>query len=224
MNETSSLLERLSEEAVWRLEEACCRFEEAWQAGQRPSLEDFVAGSEEMERLALLRELLRLEVYYRRRAGEGPSAADYQTRFPEATAVLQEVFAAPTDPDGTPAPPRPEADDPERTGPDEGHPLKAGQAGVGADAGLPRMQADAGSTVVGLSSSAGATDDADPGRPLPGAPPADLPRDVGRYCCRDVFARSEPQATNAQVISRVGHYRTPGAGTPESTGARGGRT
>ena len=43
MNEPSALLERLSEEAVWRLEEACCRFEEAWQAGRRPHLEDFLA-------------------------------------------------------------------------------------------------------------------------------------------------------------------------------------
>src|SRR5215813_4675068 len=93
MNEPSSLLERLSEEAVWRLEETCCRFEEDWQAGRRPALEDFVATPQGEERLALLRELLRLEVYYRRQAGKGPSAADYETRFPEATAVLQEVFA-----------------------------------------------------------------------------------------------------------------------------------
>jgi hypothetical protein len=104
MSEPSALLRALSEEAVWRLEEACCRFEEAWQAGRRPRLEDFVAGPEGEERLALLRELLRLEVYYRRRAGEGPSAADYQTRFPEDTAVLQEVFASPPGPGGPPAP------------------------------------------------------------------------------------------------------------------------
>jgi hypothetical protein len=109
MNEPSSLLERLSEEAVWRLEEACCRFEGAYQAGRRPRLEDFETGPEGDERLALLRELLRLEVHYRRRAGEGPSAADYQTRFPEATAVLQEVFASPPGPDGPPAPPGPAA-------------------------------------------------------------------------------------------------------------------
>jgi hypothetical protein len=104
MSEPSSLLERLSEEAVWRLEEACCRFEAAWQAGCCHPLEDFLAGAEGDERLARLRELVRLEVYYRRRAGEGPSAADYETRFPEATAVLQEVFALPADPDRPEAP------------------------------------------------------------------------------------------------------------------------
>ncbi len=72
MNEASALLERLSEEAVWRLEEACCRFEEAWQAGRRPRLEDFLTDAEGPEREALLRELLRLELHYRCRAGEGP--------------------------------------------------------------------------------------------------------------------------------------------------------
>ena len=66
MNEPSALLERLSEEAVWRLEEACCRFEEAWQAGRRPHLEDFLAGRDGPERMALLRELLRLDLHYRR--------------------------------------------------------------------------------------------------------------------------------------------------------------
>src|SRR6266542_2300422 len=143
MNEPSSLLERLSEEAVWRLEEACCRFEEAWRAGQRPALEDFVAESEGEERLAWLREMLRRAAYYRRRAGEGPSAADYETRFPEATAVLREVFASPAGPDRPPVAPEPEADDPERTSADEGHPLKAGRAGFGADVGPPRSPADA---------------------------------------------------------------------------------
>ena len=72
----------LSEEAVWRLEEACCRFEQAWQSGQQPRLEDFLAGAEGAERLAVLRELLRLDVHYRRRAGEAPSAAGLRHALP----------------------------------------------------------------------------------------------------------------------------------------------
>jgi hypothetical protein len=86
MSESISLLECLSDDAVWRLEAACCRFEQSWQAGQRPRLEDVLADAQGAERQALLRELLLLEVHYRRRAGEGPSAQDYQTRFPDATA------------------------------------------------------------------------------------------------------------------------------------------
>src|SRR5262245_29142190 len=92
MNDPSALLERLSEDALWRLEEACCRFEGAWQTGRRPRLEDFVVADGE-ERLALLRELLRLDVDYRCRAGEGPCPEEYQRRFPDAGPVLQEVFA-----------------------------------------------------------------------------------------------------------------------------------
>jgi serine/threonine-protein kinase len=146
MNEASAFLQGLSEEALWRLEEACCRFEQAWQAGQRPRLEDFLAGPPGIEQMALLRELLRLEVHYRRRAREDPSAADYETRFPEASAVLRELFATQASPDGSPSPPEPEADDPERTGPhllspttDEAHPPRAAglAAASGADAGPP---------------------------------------------------------------------------------------
>ncbi len=134
MNEASALLERLSEEAVWRLEEACCRFEEAWQAGRRPRLEDFLTDAEGPEREALLRELLRLELHYRCRAGEGPCPEEYETRFPEATAVLQELFAPLAGPDrpsgqgsATVADPNPRGG-PEATGPapplsvaEEGH-------------------------------------------------------------------------------------------------------
>jgi serine/threonine-protein kinase len=144
MAELPSLPEGLPEEAVWRLEAVCCRFEEAWLAGQRARPEDFVAGAEGSERLALLRELLWLDVHYRRQAGERPSAADYRARFPEAADVLQEVLAAPGVPDSPPAP-EPGDGDPERTGPellhsstDEGHPPKAGPDGaLGADAGPP---------------------------------------------------------------------------------------
>jgi WD40 repeat protein/serine/threonine protein kinase len=93
MSDLSALLDDLSDEAVQRLDEACCRFEEDWRAGRRPRLGDFLAGTEGSERLALLRELLRLEVDYRRRAGEGPARAEYETCFPEATAVVEEVFA-----------------------------------------------------------------------------------------------------------------------------------
>jgi serine/threonine-protein kinase len=111
MNEASSILDGLSEEAVWRLEEACCRFEAAWQSGRRPRLGDFVAGAEGPLRSALLRELLRLEVHYRRRAGEEPSLADYQQAFPEAADLLPDEFAAPPPASrkGPPARPAPRA-------------------------------------------------------------------------------------------------------------------
>ena len=83
MSEGSALLEHLSDDAVVRLEEACCRFEYSWRTGGRPSLEDFLGAVQGTERLARLRELLMLEVHYRRRAGEGPSAAEYAASSPK---------------------------------------------------------------------------------------------------------------------------------------------
>ncbi len=118
MTELSALLRGLSEEAVWRLEEACCGFEDAWLAGRRPRLEDFLAGSGGDGRLVLLRELLRLEVSYRRQAGEGPTWEEYQTRFPEASAVLEEAFASLPCAEDQPLAPEPPSASPEQTGPE----------------------------------------------------------------------------------------------------------
>src|SRR5262249_39667886 len=43
----------------------------------------------------LLRELLGLEIDYRRRAGETPQAAEYQARFPDMTSLVYRVFHDP---------------------------------------------------------------------------------------------------------------------------------
>ncbi len=107
MSELSALLNDLPEEAVWRLEEICCRFEQSWQAGRRPRPEEFLAGDEGVERLAVLRELLRLDVCYRRRVGETPAARDYATRFPNAADLLSEMFPGPSEGRAGPPAPRP---------------------------------------------------------------------------------------------------------------------
>jgi tetratricopeptide (TPR) repeat protein len=64
------------------VDEVCDRFEAAWQAGRRPRIEDFLAGAPAAAAGVLLRELVLLEVEYRRRAGEGAQTAQYQERFP----------------------------------------------------------------------------------------------------------------------------------------------
>ena len=78
--------------------------------GRRPRREAFVAGVEGIERLALLHELLRLEVDYRRQAGEGPSAAEYETRFPKPLTAVRGLLPAAKPPadtvGGHPAPGR----------------------------------------------------------------------------------------------------------------------
>src|SRR5690242_1295696 len=65
-----------------RVDELCLRFERAWKANQRPALEDFLGDTPEPERSVLCRELIALEVAYRRRAGENPRREEYEVRFP----------------------------------------------------------------------------------------------------------------------------------------------
>jgi WD40 repeat protein len=69
--------------AALRLEEACDQFEAAWRAGSPPRLEDFLAGASAAEWPALLRELVQLDAYHRRRRGQAARPADYRARFPE---------------------------------------------------------------------------------------------------------------------------------------------
>jgi serine/threonine protein kinase len=75
-----------------RLEEACSRFEAAWQAGGRPRIEEYLSGAPELDRPAYLRELLLLELTYRRQYSESPVMDEYRQRFPEHPAVVQAIF------------------------------------------------------------------------------------------------------------------------------------
>jgi eukaryotic-like serine/threonine-protein kinase len=65
-----------------RQEAVCHRFESAWRAGRRPTIEDQLAGVPEAERPALLRELILIEVELRQAAGESPTPEEYERRFP----------------------------------------------------------------------------------------------------------------------------------------------
>jgi formylglycine-generating enzyme required for sulfatase activity len=59
------------------------QFEAAWQSGSPPDIADFLEKSAGERRSALLAELVRIDLAYRRRAGEARTAADYAARFPE---------------------------------------------------------------------------------------------------------------------------------------------
>jgi tetratricopeptide (TPR) repeat protein len=65
-----------------QVDKICDRFEDAWKQGQRPRIEDYLAILAEPGRSTLLRELIKLDIVYRRRAGENPTAEDYRERFP----------------------------------------------------------------------------------------------------------------------------------------------
>jgi serine/threonine protein kinase len=76
-----------------RINAACDRFEQAWRAGQRPHLEDYLGDTAEPERPALLRELIALDMAYRRRAGEQPQLQEYCDRFPGLSLALNATIA-----------------------------------------------------------------------------------------------------------------------------------
>jgi tetratricopeptide (TPR) repeat protein len=98
-----------------RSNQECDRFEAAWKAGQRPRIEDHLAAVPEPERPELLRELILLEIDYRRSAGDPPQAEELLARFPglDPTWLAGALSGAPTLPTTvSPAPPAGEPEDP----------------------------------------------------------------------------------------------------------------
>ena len=88
---------------IRNLERACDSYESAWTEGRRPSLEDYLVHPGSPGREGMLRELLVLELIYRRRAGERPMRREYAGRFPDHAEAIAAVFASqePTKVDGT---------------------------------------------------------------------------------------------------------------------------
>jgi hypothetical protein len=82
----------LSLSQLSRLDEVCDRFEACWKAGEPPQIEDYLDADRQPYHPELLRELLLLDVEYRTRAGEDPSAAQYKARFPQYAELVEEAF------------------------------------------------------------------------------------------------------------------------------------
>src|SRR5262249_33926420 len=75
--------QRLGAALAQIVDEVCDRFEVAWQTGQRPAIEAYLADVPESARLVLVRELILFEAAGRRRAGEAAQPEDYRGRFPD---------------------------------------------------------------------------------------------------------------------------------------------
>jgi serine/threonine protein kinase len=104
---------------VARLDQLCDRFEDAWRARQRPSIDAFLQEVADAERPALLRELIGLEIHYRALAGEAVAPDEYRQRFPDHQSIVTAAFE---DRDGskgqTPATPPSASVSLDSTGPD----------------------------------------------------------------------------------------------------------
>lgn len=83
-----------SASALFRIDEVCERFEAAWQAGERPTLETHLAAVPASERAELFAWLLRTELECRLLRGERPTGDDYLPRFPDRADAIHAAFAA----------------------------------------------------------------------------------------------------------------------------------
>ena len=91
-----------------RVDAACQTFETAWkihaadpQGQPRPRLEDLLEPApESLYCFALFRELLAIELPYRRHQGESPLAEDYLPRFPGFAEIIHTALQPPADPLG----------------------------------------------------------------------------------------------------------------------------
>jgi tetratricopeptide (TPR) repeat protein len=106
----------LSPSLALHINEVCDRFEAAWKAASAgapgPRIEEHLDGIAAPGRATLLRQLVLLDIDYRRLRGEQPTAAAYESRFPDVsvrfladalgTAPLEGPSAAPAE---KPAPP-----------------------------------------------------------------------------------------------------------------------
>jgi WD40 repeat protein/tRNA A-37 threonylcarbamoyl transferase component Bud32 len=76
----------LSADQARRVDQVCDRFEAAWKAagptGKRPQIEEALQEASDHDRATVLRELILLDLFYRRQHGETPKPSDYQQRFP----------------------------------------------------------------------------------------------------------------------------------------------
>ncbi len=52
------------------MDEVCTRFESAWKAGAQPDIEDYLTGLADVAKPEVLRELILLDVFYRRPRGD----------------------------------------------------------------------------------------------------------------------------------------------------------
>src|SRR4051794_661468 len=78
----ASLSAALSVEQGLLLNDACDAFETQWRRGMRPDFDSTLKLPVAL-RSAAIREFILLDIFYRRKAGETPLAADYTSRFPE---------------------------------------------------------------------------------------------------------------------------------------------
>ena len=81
--------------AEWkRIDAVCNSFEAAWAADERPDPAAFLGDTSGPTRDRLFRELLAIDLDFRRGRGEVPLASEYRDRFPSYQEAIDETFAS----------------------------------------------------------------------------------------------------------------------------------
>ncbi len=75
----------LSLDGARQIDRLCDAFEKAWIAGSRPIIEDYLLGTSGDLRRELLRELIQIDVFYRRRIGDNPAPMTITADSPRST-------------------------------------------------------------------------------------------------------------------------------------------
>lgn len=85
--------EKLTITALERIDDLCAEFERRWQSTQPQSIESVLAAEfSDPERELLFSELLALEIDYRKRNGDPPTASEYVDRFPKNAKTVRDAF------------------------------------------------------------------------------------------------------------------------------------
>ena len=72
----------------------CSEFEFELQSGKQPSIESYLARVSTSQQAALLKELLRIELWWRRNESPAPFLGDYKARFADQTDAIDAAFSA----------------------------------------------------------------------------------------------------------------------------------
>ena len=81
-----------------RIDDCCIEFEQVWRGGRTPDILDFVPEDfEGREREILVRELIALDLDYRRRRGQNVRSRDYIERFADQREWIDECVGKPAD-------------------------------------------------------------------------------------------------------------------------------
>jgi WD40 repeat protein len=85
MNDVARASDRLSWPSLGhseRVDRVCNLYEDSWQEGNRPDLSRYLVAVDPAEQFELIRELLLIDLHYRRGLGESPTLEEYQARHP----------------------------------------------------------------------------------------------------------------------------------------------